>query len=109
MSDVKTFKVGDEVVAPPWYRAGTVTYIKEDGIEFESQDGVSWTFDPSELTLASEQKDLTNKAADIGVIITLDGSDWCALHGQDLQVGHSGHGATPEDAILDLLDDLLNG
>lgn len=34
--------------------------------------------------------------------ISLDGDQWCALRGPDLQEGESGFGATPEAALRDL-------
>lgn len=30
-----------------------------------------------------------------------DGNKWCALYGEDLQVGLAGFGATPEEAMQD--------
>jgi hypothetical protein len=35
--------------------------------------------------------------------ITLDGDKWCALRGPDLQVGGSGFGDSPEEALHNLL------
>lgn len=33
--------------------------------------------------------------------ITLDGNAWCALYGEDLQVGVAGFGKSPADAMTD--------
>lgn len=36
----------------------------------------------------------------LGAHITKDGNEWCALFGDDLQVGIAGFGKSPHDAIL---------
>lgn len=36
--------------------------------------------------------------------ISLDGSQWCALRGEDLQTGEAGFGPTPEAALADLIN-----
>lgn len=33
--------------------------------------------------------------------VYLDGDSWCALHGEDLQVGVAGFGDTPEEAVAE--------
>lgn len=35
--------------------------------------------------------------------IYMDGDMWCALRGEDLQIGESGFGTTPEEALCELL------
>lgn len=35
--------------------------------------------------------------------ISPDGDQWCALRGPDLQEGESGFGATPEEALMNLI------
>lgn len=40
----------------------------------------------------------------VTITITLDGDQWCALVGEDLQNGVGGFGNTPKDAVEDLLE-----
>jgi len=53
MTKQKEFKVGDEVIAPPLIIKGTITHITDNGVEFETKEGWSWTYDAEELELTS--------------------------------------------------------
>ena len=53
----------------------------------------------------------TRKGGKMNIIsIYLDGDQWCALLGEDLQVGITGFGPTPKQALENLIDqdDLIN-
>lgn len=43
---------------------------------------------------------------ELGVVPFKDGNKWCALYGEDLQVGIAGFGDTPFMAMVDLRDQL---
>lgn len=36
------------------------------------------------------------------IVISVDGDQWCALLGTDLQSGYAGFGSTPSDALREL-------
>ena len=52
---------------------------------------------------AGYNKGLTAGRAEVGVKISKDGDEWCALVGENLQEGIAGFGKTPAGALFHLM------
>ncbi|SNS16436.1 hypothetical protein [Pseudomonas segetis] len=53
------------------------------------------------MAICSIQEEMTAPSAVYRPSISVDGNQWCALYGDDLQSGVAGFGDTPEQAMAD--------